>query len=245
MQISHLSYYINFSGVCEGECPLGFWAAGSGRKGTGGKTGTETPRQTKDPCNLFSDNTCQKTPLEQLRNRKNSCCLFISSKYFHIYWKIYISQWKFKLLSQIQYFHIYKFFFHYFFHSLFISDKFLMLKTSFWQKTPQQTTYYTKSCLPCLGLTSGLLDLMILILFQQTRWCKIFFSPSHHEYTDLCHISALTSPLQKVPATWDIYLCGNRSISLIVPALTLTDPVLLSKLRYQFYIQYSWCRWRI
>lgn len=216
------------------------WASeqhGSGRKETSGKTETETPCQTKDPCNLFSENICQKTPLEQLRNRKISR--------WCICWKICISQRKFKLLSQKQYFHICRFLFHYFFQSLFSSDKFLMLKTTFWQGTPQQTTHYMMNRLLCLGLTNHLLDLMTLTLFQQKRWCKVFYSPSHHEYTDLCHVSPLTSPLQKVPAIWEIYLHGNNSIPLIARSLTLTNTVLLLKLIYQFYIQYSWCRWRI
>lgn len=142
------------------------WASeqpGSGRKGTGGKTGTETPCQTKDPCNLFCDNICQKTPLKQLGNRKISC--------WCICWKICISQWKLKLLSQKQYFRIYKFFFHYFYQSLFISDKFLTLKSSFWQGIPQKTTHYTKNYLPYLGLTNALLHLRTSTLLQQKKMC--------------------------------------------------------------------------
>lgn len=71
------------------------------RKGTGGKTGTEAPCHTKDPCNHFFDNTSYKTPLEQEGNRKISC--------WCICWKSCMSQWKFKLLSQKEYLHIYKF----------------------------------------------------------------------------------------------------------------------------------------
>lgn len=58
---------------------FGAWTPGqpvSGRKWTDENTRTATPCQNKDPCNPFPDNTCQKTPLEQLGNRTNSCWCF-------------------------------------------------------------------------------------------------------------------------------------------------------------------------